>query len=66
MKLRLVHCWDVMRLALPLYLNLLHLSLRDLNALCCRAEDRRMKTFRLWIEDGEMQEKQHAFYIESV
>lgn len=52
MKIRLIHIWDLFKLLLPFYMNLFHLSLGDMHALQCRAEDRRMKNFRIWIEQG--------------
>lgn len=53
MRFRYFHCWDLFKMALPFYLNLFHLSLGDINALYCRAEDPRMKSFLRWKDEGE-------------
>lgn len=51
-KKKLQLFWVAIKMVAPLYLNFLHFTLKDMNALYCRAEDRRMKSFRMWLEDG--------------
>jgi hypothetical protein len=46
MKFRLVYTWDIFRLVLMVYMYIQQLTLRDVNGLCLRAEDRRLKKFR--------------------
>lgn len=46
MKFRLVYTWDIFRLALMVYMYIQQLTLKDMNGLCLRAEDRRLKKFR--------------------
>jgi hypothetical protein len=52
MKFRIVYIWDVFRLVLMVYLYVQQLSLRDMNGLCLRAEDKRLKKFRLTYSEG--------------
>jgi hypothetical protein len=44
--------WAFFKMILPLYMNVLQISLRDMNALYVRAEDPRIKKFRKWFEEG--------------